>query len=329
MRSAIRGTAILLMLVLIAAPCAGAADKTTAVYTSISGGYAPLWVAKEAKLFDKYGLDASVVYMRGTVTTSAALVTGDIDFIHAGASTYIPYAANGGDVVLLGCLSNIVLDYVVLSHPSIKTVQELRGKTVGISRPGDQPFYYMREVLKRSGVSVKDVRFVQTGQQPERMEALRRGVVPATILNTPNNLALEKEGYRRLVDIEQLKVPALVRCLITTRKILAAKPAIVDNMARTWLHSVRYIQTHKKEAMAIIGKYTRNSDAEQLEDAWRSLTYKTEVPPYVSAPKLQEQIQMLAEDQPEIKKLEASRMIESGVLKKLDDSGWIKKLFQS
>jgi hypothetical protein len=59
------------------------------------------------------------------------------------------------------------------------------------------------------------------------------------------------------------------------------------------------------------------------------LTFKTEVPPYVSAPKLQEQIQMLAEDQPEIKKLDASRMIESGVLKKLDESGWIKKLFQS
>jgi ABC-type nitrate/sulfonate/bicarbonate transport system substrate-binding protein len=306
-----------------------AGDKTTAVYTSISGGYAPLWVAKEAKLFENYGLDAGVVYMRGTVTTSAALLTGEIDFIHAGASTYIPYAANGGDVVLLGCLSSIVLDYVVLSHPSIKSIQELRGKTVGISRPGDQPYYYMREVLKRSGVPVKDVRFVQTGQQPERMEALRRGVVPATILNTPNNLALEKEGYRRLVDIEQLKVPALVRCLITTRKIIAAKPLVVENMARAWLHSVRYIQTHKKEAMAIIGKYTRNSDAEQLEDAWRSLTHKTEVPPYVSAPKLQEQIQMLAEDQPEIKKLEASRMIESGVLKRLDDSGWIKKLFQS
>jgi NitT/TauT family transport system substrate-binding protein len=324
----VRRKVFLIALVLIAAPCF-AAEKTTAVYTSISGGYAPLWVAKEAKLFEKYNLDAGVVYMRGTVTTSAALVTGDIDFIHAGASTYIPYAANGGDVVLLGCLSNIVLDYVVLSHPSIKSVQELRGKTVGISRPGDQPYYYMREVLKRSGVPVKDVRFVQTGQQPERMEALRRGVVPATILNTPNNLALEKEGYRRLVDIEQLKVPALVRCLITTRKIIAAKPAVVDNMARAWLHSVRYIQTHKKEAMAIIGKYTRNSDAEQLEDAWRSLTFKTEVPPYVSAPKLQEQIQMLAEDQPEIKKLDASRMIESGVLKKLDESGWIQKLFQS
>src|SRR5258706_15546579 len=79
--------------------------------------------------------------------------------------------------------------------------------------------------------------------------------------------------------------------------------------------------------MAIIGKYTRNSDPEQLEDAWKSLTYKTEIPPYVSPARLKEQIQMLAEDQPEIKKLEAEKMIENGVLKKLADSGWIKELF--
>ncbi len=312
---------------LVAAAPGAAAEKVTAVYTSISGGYAPLWVGKEQKIFEKYGLDASVVYVRGTVAASAALATGDIEFIQAGASTYIPYAANGGDVVLLGCLSNIVLDYVVLSHPSIRRLEELRGKTVGISRPGDQPYYYMREIFKRSGIAPKDVRFVQTGQQPERMEALRRGVVASTILNTPNNLALEKEGFRRLVDIEEQKIPAGVRCLITTRKVLRARPALVDGFARGWLHSVRFIQTHKKEAMAIIGKYTRNSDPEQLEDAWKSLTYKTEIPPYVSPARLKEQIQMLAEDQPEIKKLEAEKMIENGVLKKLADSGWIKELF--
>jgi NitT/TauT family transport system substrate-binding protein len=320
--------ALLLAASLLRALPAQAAEKVTAVYTSITGGYAPLWVGKEQKIFPKYGLDARLVYMRGTVTTSAALIAEEIEFIQAGASTYIPYAANGGDVVLLGCLSNIVLDYVVLAHPSIRKVEELRGKTIGISRAGDQPYYYLKEVLKRNGMGIKEVRLAQTGQQPERMEALRRGVVSATLLNTPMNLALEKEGFRRLVDIESLRVPAGVRCLITTRKILRLRPAVVENFAKGWLDSVRFIQTHKKETMAIIGKYTRNSAADQLEDAWQSLATKTEIPPYVSLQKLQEQIQMLAEDQPEVRKLEAAKMIDNSVLKKLDESGWIKSLFQ-
>ena len=319
---------LLLVVSLLRAFPAEAAEKVTAVYTSITGGYAPLWVGKEQNLFQKYGLDARLVYMRGTVITSAALIAEEIEFIQAGASTYIPYAANGGDVVLLGCLSNIVLDYVVLAHPSIRKVEELRGKTIGISRAGDQPYYYLKEVLKRNGMGVKEVRLAQTGQQPERMEALRRGAVSATLLNTPMNLALEKEGFRRLVDIEALKIPAGVRCLITTRKILRLRPVVVENFAKGWLDSLRFIQTHKKETMAIIGKYTRNSAADQLEDAWQSLATKTEIPPYVSAQKLQEQIQMLAEDQPEIRKLEAAKMIDNSVLKKLDESGWIKGLFQ-
>ena len=109
-------------------------EKVSAVYTSISGGYAPLWVGKEKQAFEQYGLDVRLIYMRGTIPTSAALANWEIEFIQAGASTYIPYAARGGDVILLGCLSNIVLDYVLLSNPSIKRVEDLRGKKIGSSR---------------------------------------------------------------------------------------------------------------------------------------------------------------------------------------------------
>ena len=266
--------------------------------------------------------------MRGTIPTSAALANGEIEFIQAGASTYIPYAARGGDVILLGCLSNIVLDYVLLSNPSIKRVEDLRGKKIGISRAADQTYYYLREVLRKNSIRISDVQLVQAGQQPERMAALRNGMVMATLLTTPTNFILEKEGFRRLLELEETKISAGVRCLITTRKILQQRPAMVENFAKGWLHSVRVIQTRKKESMDVIGKYTNNNSPEHQEDAWRSITYKSEIPPYVSPARLQEQIYMLAEDQSEIRKLEASRMIENSILKKLDDSGFIKRLFQ-
>jgi len=313
---------------LVFSPCGQSAERVTAVYTSITGAYAPLWVGRDKRLFEKYGIEANTVYMRGTIPTSAALANGEIDFIQAGASTYIPYAAKGGDVVLLGCLANIVLDYVLLVQPSIRRVEELRGKPVGISRAGDQIFYYLREILKKYGMGIKDVRMVQTGQQPERMAALRHGLVVGTILNTPNNLALEKEGFRRLVEMEEMKIPAGVRCLITTHRFLRQRPATSENFVKGWLNAVRFIQTQKKETMEIIGKYTNNNNAEQLEDAWRSLTYKTEIPPYVSVPNIQAQIQIIAEEQAEIRKLDAAKIVDNSVLKKLDESGWIKALFQ-
>jgi len=110
-----------------------AADRITAVYTSIAAAYAPFWVAKDKGIFDKYNLDTRLVYMRGTVPTTAALANNDIEFVQSGAAPFINYAARGGDVVLLGCLANKVIDYVLIAHPSISRIEQLRGKNTSAS----------------------------------------------------------------------------------------------------------------------------------------------------------------------------------------------------
>jgi len=304
-----------------------AAERITAAYTSIAAAYAPFWVAKDKGIFDKYNFDVRLIYMRGTVPTTAALANSELDFVQSGASPFIPYAARGGDVVLLGCLANKVIDYVLIANPSITRIEQLRGKSIGISRVGDQTYHYVREILKRSGINIKDVRLVQTGLQPERVAALRQGLTVASILNRPNNLVLEKEGYKRLLDIEDLNIPAGVRCLITTKKILKAKPAAIENFVMAWLESIRFIFTQKREAKQVISKYTLNTDDVQLEEAWQSLTAQTEIPPYVSVNQLQGQVAMMAEDQPDLARFDAKQIVDNSVLKKLEDSGWIKKLF--
>jgi NitT/TauT family transport system substrate-binding protein len=305
-----------------------AAERVTAVYTSIAAAYAPFWVAKDKGIFDKYNLETSLVYMRGTVPTIAALANNDIEFVQSGAAPFINYAARGGDVVLLGCLANKVIDYVFVAHPSISRIEQLRGKTIAISRPGDQTYYYVRDILKRYGITLKEVRLVQTGLQPERVAALKQGIVVASILNRPNNLVLEQEGYRRLLDIEDLKLPAGVRCLITTRKLLKSRPATAEKFAMAWLESIRFILTQKKETKQIISKYTRNTEEVHLEEAWQSLSAQTEVPPYVSITQLQGQVTTLAEDQPDLTRFDAKTMVDNSVIKKLEDSGWTKKLFR-
>ena len=303
------------------------AERVTAVYTSIAAAYAPFWVAKDKGIFEKYNFDTRLIYMRGTIPTLAALANSDIDFVQSGASPFIPYAARGGDAVLLGCLANKVIDYVLIAHPSITRIEQLRGKPIGISRVGDQTHHYVREILKRYGISLKEVRLVQTGLQPERVAALRQGLTMASILNRPNNLPLEQEGYKRLLDIEDLKLPAGVRCLITTKKIIKARPAMVDNFVMAWLESVRFILTQKRETKQVIAKYTLNTDDVHLEEAWNTLATQTEVPPYASISQLQGQANMMAEDQPDLARFDAKVMVDNSIIKKLEDSGWIKKLF--
>ncbi|MGZ8495665.1 MAG: ABC transporter substrate-binding protein, partial [Candidatus Binatia bacterium] len=123
------------------------AERITAAYTSIAAAYAPFWVAKDKGIFDKYNFDTRLIYMRGTVPTLAAPANSELHFVQSGASPFILYAAKGGDVVLLGCLANKVIDYVLIAHPSITRIEQLRGKPIGISRVGDQTHHYVREIL--------------------------------------------------------------------------------------------------------------------------------------------------------------------------------------
>jgi ABC-type nitrate/sulfonate/bicarbonate transport system substrate-binding protein len=108
---------------------------------------------------------------------------------------------------------------------------------------------------------------------------------------------------------------------------MKARPALTESFVMSWLEAVRFILNQKRETKQIIGKYTQNADDLQLEEAWRSLSTQSEIPPYVSVSQLQGQTAMLAEDQPELNRFDAKTMVDNSVLKKLDDSGWIKRFF--
>ncbi|MBM4261218.1 MAG: hypothetical protein FJ145_07215 [Deltaproteobacteria bacterium] len=94
-----------------------------------------------------------------------------------------------------------------------------------------------------------------------------------------------------------------------------------------WLESIRFIFTQKRGAKQIVSKYTRNTNDVDLEEAWNTLATQTDVPPYVSITQLEGQTNMMAEDQPDLAKFEAKTMVDKSVIKKLEDSGWTKKLF--
>ena len=118
-----------------------------------------------------------------------------------------------------------------------------------------------------------------------------------------------------------------MRCLITSRKIMKSRPAVVENFVMAWLESVRFIFNNKREAKQVISKYTLNTEDTHLEDAWNTFVTQTEIPPYASVTQLQGQINMMAEDQPDLARLDAKTIIDNSIIKRLDDSGWIKKLF--
>src|SRR5207344_1348343 len=109
-------------------------DSFTISFASVSGTRAPLWIAKDLGLFEKYGLDGNLIYIASGVTSVNALLGGSVDIIAASGSSAVGAAARGAPLVIVASLGHIA--YKLIALPSIKSVQDLKGKIIGTSRIG-------------------------------------------------------------------------------------------------------------------------------------------------------------------------------------------------
>jgi hypothetical protein len=137
-------------------------DSFTISYASVSGTRAPLWIAKDLGLFEKYGLDGNLIYIASGVTSVNALLGGSVDIIAASGSSAVGAAARGAPLVIIASLGHIA--YKLIAHPSITTVQALKGKIIGSSRIGAGTDYALQRLLPKLGLTPgKDVQLIPTG----------------------------------------------------------------------------------------------------------------------------------------------------------------------
>ena len=163
-------------------------DSFTISYASVSGTRAPLWIAKDLGLFEKYGLNVNLIYIASGVISVNALLGGSVDIIAASGSSVVGAAARGAPVVIVASLGPIA--YKLLAHPSITSVEGLKGKIIGSSRVGAGTDYALRRLLPRLGLTPgKDVQLIPTGlsESDRRLLIMFQGKIDAT-LGTPDNI---------------------------------------------------------------------------------------------------------------------------------------------
>src|ERR671919_1556353 len=172
-------------------------DPFTISYASVSGTRAPLWIAQDLGLFEKYRLDVNLIYIASGVTSVNALLGGSVDIIAASGSSVVGAAARGAPVVIIASLGHIA--YKLIAHPSITSVQGLKGKTVGSSRIGAGTDYALQRLLPKLGlIPGKDVTLLPTGvsESDRRLLMLVQGKIDATLGTDDNLLQLAAKGMK-------------------------------------------------------------------------------------------------------------------------------------
>src|SRR4029077_12603066 len=302
--------------------------KVRAAYTSIGIQFDPVYIMKELNLPRKYGLDVDVLFVPVSSRAIQAALAGEIQFITSGGVANINANVTGADFVgLTATLSTFV--FKVIASPELKKPEQLKGKKVGISRLGGASDFSIRYALGRWGlVPDKDVAIMQVGGEQEEVLALQNKAVDAVILSEPFATVATRAGAAVLADLSQLGVPYTMHGFGVRKSFVRTNRDVVVRFMKAYLEGIYVFKTNKDVALNVLKKYTRLDDLSLVQGAYDEMSQRLiRRVPYPDREGIQTIIDQLAKTRPQMKNLNPGDFIDPSILKEIEDSGFIKKLY--
>ena len=283
------------------------------------------FVARDAGLFKKYGIDARVVvFDAGSILAQAAL-SGQVKISVSSGPATIAARTQGADTTIIAACVN-TLPYSIVAAKGITTWEQLKGKKIAISRFGSGTDTAIRLVLKKFGIDpAKDVTIVQLGTQPSRVQALAAGAIDATIISPPLDITAKKQGYQILVNIAELGIPYPQQIIETTDRFIREDPHTVKNVLKGFIEGVRYATTHKEETKKVMIKYLKTTDPEILEATHQSFVQVTDESGYPNMEGIRNAMDEVAQRVPGVKSKKPEDFVNTRFLKELDKEGFFKQ----
>ncbi len=294
--------------------------------TSISASQWIPWIAKDAKIYEKHGLDVEIVLLRGSGQTSQALVSGSIFASPVTTATVMMANLGGADLTTVAHTVPGVQSKLLVK-PEIRKSEDLKGKKIASSGLGSLGDFLFRVIMKKNGLDpVKDVLWLTVATPPERLQALISGGVDAADLSYPTDLQAEKLGYRVLWDArKELPYPSM--SVVTRKKTILEDRDTVMRMMRSHIESIHFLKTQKDPSLKILAKYLRTNDKELLEGSYQIYKDDFIATPYPIVGGLQTTYEYVAERRPDIWNHKPEEFTDASFIAELDKSGFIKKLY--
>ncbi len=322
---------ILLMLVaiLLAPVGASALDKFTVVHSSVSGSQAVLFVTRDAKIFEKHGLDVDIRFIAGGPIAINALLAGEVQAaVMAGPAT-VSATLGGADAIAIMALVN-TMDHVMFAQKTIRQPADLKGKKMAISRFNSADDFAARFALRKWGlIPERDVVILQIGEQSTRLAALKAGTVDVTQIQPPLTAVARKEGFTEIAALADLGLEYLQTAVTTTKSVIKTREDQLRRFVRAFVEGIHFYKTNKEASLASIGKFMKLTDPEAIEESYRTYALKfTPRVPYPTAKGVQTILDDLAQRDERAKGAKAEQFIEPRFLRELEESGIIDRLYK-
>ena len=308
-----------------------AQERLKISYSSVDAPNANWYIAENNRLYQKYGLEVELVFIPTSTTNVTALVAGSVKVGNISGGSIANAVVGGASLVAAGCFIN-TLPYELIVHESIRTAQQLKGKSVGISRIGSSSDVAARVLLKGLGLEPdKDVAILQVGGSGERAAAFATGKI-AAFPSPPGTIHLTK-GMASTTLITTADFPKSYPfpyvCPTTPRSYLSSNRDTVKRLLMALIEATHFFKTRKEESKKIFAKYSRQSNEAYLESAYQTIAKLFERVPLATREGMEVQInEALASARKVGTGLKAEDIIDDRLVVELEKEGFIERIYK-
>jgi NitT/TauT family transport system substrate-binding protein len=320
---------VLLFLTSGVSPKATAAELTRVrVGVLATGEFCQTYIAQKKGFFAKNGLGVELVYFQGGSQVIQAMLGGDLPLTVTAGPEGVVAKLQGADIALLSS-NNPTMHFSLFVTPEIKKVEDLRGKTAGISRFGSASDFSIRYIFKSAGLSERDVTIVQIGDNPSRLAALKTNAVQASVFTTPNTVRARKAGFVSLIDAYKLGLKFQGSGIAASGAFLRDHRPIVEQFVKGFLEGVAYAKNHKEDSLPLIKEFMKLRDQDEVEDSYQVIIRDVQPrKPYPLKEAVETVLRNVEGTIPKAKTVKPEELIDDSIIRRLDQSGFIDALYR-
>lgn len=253
-------------------PTSVAREPLRLVYATRDGGVVPLWLAAEAGIYARHGIDATLRYVSSGTLSMQALLAGEADAGITAASAVVAAGLSGADTIYIGAIQR-TFGFWLVATPDVASPADLRGKRVGITRRNSTSDVALQYYLRQLGLSPQsDATVVEVGEHAAMLSALQSGAIQAAVTSSPTNVVAVRNGARELADLTQLGVEYPQSTLVTTRRFATEHRDLVLRFLRAIWEATHLYKTDRALALQVMRQYLQSDDEELLAVVYDTYT---------------------------------------------------------
>lgn len=304
---------------------AAAPHKAVFTFGGLNERSGILWVVRDAGIFQKHGIDATIVNVRNAQVGMSALAGGETQF-HVGSanSTSIGAMAGGLDLAYIAGMIN-KLDGAFMVNPSIRTPADLKGKKIGVQSIGGGVWMFSLLAFEHWGLNVErdNIQFRIIGDQSVLAQAITQNIIDGGYLGYAYGAQLERQGYRMLGDLMKMGIPYQGLGMIARRSLIDRTPEVPERTLRAMVETIAYITnpSNKNTVVKTLAKELRLAKIEDAQAGYEMMRTLYDKKIYPNIEGLRNVVRLLGRTSEQIRKIKVEEIIDDRVVRKLEREG--------